>query len=137
MLAMTFMLPPQLLQVSISMLNTRLRRCAQDMVARGSAAIDESFGWLPFLSPLPLPRFAGVTIARCLLLGAKTRGILHIPAVHSRARVCPRLPSGPEMLGSSVLQVLSEPYDDGSQGIIRHGKTIGGDCEYQYRPRTG
>ena len=74
MLAMTFMAPPQVLQVSMSMLNTRLRRCAQDMAARRSVAIDESFGWSPFLSPLPLPlpRFAGVTSARCLLLGAKS-----------------------------------------------------------------
>ena len=69
MQAITFTAPPHSLQVSMSMLNTRLRRCAQVIDARRSAGDGRS---TTTLALLPLPRFAGVTNARCLLLGANT-----------------------------------------------------------------
>ncbi len=51
------MAPPQALQVSMSMLKTRLSRCVQVIVARRSAGTGVS----PFtMAFLPLPRFAGV-----------------------------------------------------------------------------
>ena len=69
MQAMTFMTPPQAWQVSISMLNTRLSRCAQVMAAWRSAGV-RSCASSEVLQPLP--RRAGVISARCLLLGANT-----------------------------------------------------------------
>lgn len=53
----------------MSMLKTRFRRCAQRINARRSPGVCSCSVslWL-----LPLPRFAGVTRARCLLLGANT-----------------------------------------------------------------
>lgn len=71
MQAMTFTAPPQWLQVSISMWNTHLSRCDQVIDARRSTGVRScvASGVLVFL---PLARFAGVTCARCLLLGAKT-----------------------------------------------------------------
>ena len=71
MLAMILTWPPQLLQISMSMLNTRFRRCAQVMAARRSAGVVTS-GASSVRALLPLPRLAGVTCARCALLGAKT-----------------------------------------------------------------
>ncbi len=53
----------------MSILNTRFRRCAQLIEARRCAGVD---GPSVTLALLPLPRFAGVTNARCLLLGANT-----------------------------------------------------------------
>ena len=67
--AMTFMAPPQALQVSMSMLKTCLSRCAQVNEARRSVGVGGSSFTLAWLL---LPRFAGVTNARCLLLGAKS-----------------------------------------------------------------
>ena len=59
----------------MSILNTRFKRCAQVIATRRSAWVWSclSFGTLAFL---PLPRFAGVTIARYLLLGAPKVGAL-------------------------------------------------------------
>ena len=71
MQAMILTGPPQLLQVSMSMLKTRFRRCAQVMAARRSAGVVSS-GASAVRALLPLPRLAGVTRARCALLGAKT-----------------------------------------------------------------
>ena len=51
------------------MLNTRLSRFAQVSDARRSAGDGRSSTTLALW---PLPRFAGVTNARCLLLGANT-----------------------------------------------------------------
>lgn len=68
MQAITFTGPPQALQVSISMRNTRFRRCAQVMQACRSASVGGSSGPLALLT---LPRLAGVTNTRCLLLGGK------------------------------------------------------------------
>jgi len=68
MRAMILTWPPQVLQVSMSILNTRLRRCAQVMAARRSAGLVSS-GACEALALLPLPRLAGVTRARCALLG--------------------------------------------------------------------
>jgi len=63
--------PPHSAQVSISILNTRFNLCAHVIAARRSAGVWSclSFAILVFL---PLPRFAGVTSARCLLFGANT-----------------------------------------------------------------
>ena len=73
MQAMTLTCPPQAWQIAMSMLNTRLRRCAQVIEARRSAGVGVSSDTLSvWLTVLPLPRFAGVTRARYLLLGAKT-----------------------------------------------------------------
>jgi len=55
----------------MSLLNTRLRRCAQVIAARRSAGVGSSESPCARRSP-PLPRLAGVTRARCLLLGANT-----------------------------------------------------------------
>ena len=62
MQAMTFMAPPQPLQVSMSILKTRLSRCAHVIDARRCAGVAGSSATLTLL---PLPRFAGVTNARC------------------------------------------------------------------------
>ena len=51
--------------------NTRLRRCAQVIAARRSAGVGSSVSAGLACRP-PLPRLAGVTRARYLLLGAKT-----------------------------------------------------------------
>jgi len=71
MQAMILTAPPQAGQVWMSMPNTRFRRCAQVMAAwrcggvfSRPSAVDSGL--------LPLPRFAGVTRARCLLFGANT-----------------------------------------------------------------
>lgn len=53
MQAMTLTAPPHLQQVSMSMLNTRLRRCAQIMDARCSAGVGGSSNSQAFLLPLP------------------------------------------------------------------------------------
>jgi len=66
--------PPHSLQFSMSILNTRLRRMAQLMEARFSAAVWSSSS--EALGLLPLPRPAGVTTARYLLLGAPKVGAL-------------------------------------------------------------
>ena len=71
MQAMILTAPPQARQVSMSMLNTRFRRCAQVIDARRSLGVF-SCPSAHALGLLPLPRFAGVTRARCLLLGANT-----------------------------------------------------------------
>ena len=63
--------PPQAGQVSISILNTRLRRCAQVIEARRSAAVGSSASAAATAGP-PLPRLAGVTRARYWLFGANT-----------------------------------------------------------------
>jgi hypothetical protein len=54
----------------MSIPNTRLRRCAQVIAARRSAGV-RSFGSAVVACRPPLPRLAGVTRARYLLLGAK------------------------------------------------------------------
>ena len=63
--------PPQLLQISMSMLKTRFKRCAQVMAARRSAGV-LALGASAVRALLPLPRLAGVTCARCALFGANT-----------------------------------------------------------------
>lgn len=63
--------PPQAGQVSMSIPNTRFRRCAQVIAARRSAGVRSSGSAVVAYRP-PLPRLAGVTRARCLLLGANT-----------------------------------------------------------------
>ena len=71
MQAITLTAPPRSRQVSMSILKTRFRRCAQLIEARRSAGV-RSCGSSTALGLLPLPRFAGVTDARCLLFGANT-----------------------------------------------------------------
>ena len=71
MQAMILTGPPQLLQVSMSMLNTRFRRCVQVIAARRSTSVGPSFA-STVRGLLPLPRLAGVTRARCALLEANT-----------------------------------------------------------------
>ena len=63
--------PPQAEQVSMSIPKTRLSRCAQVIAARRSAGVGSS-GSAALASRPPLPRLAGVTRARYLLLGANT-----------------------------------------------------------------
>jgi hypothetical protein len=53
-------------------LKTRFRRCAQVIEARRSAGVCSCVSSTA-LALLPLPRFAGVTHARCLLFGANTQ----------------------------------------------------------------
>jgi hypothetical protein len=68
-LGITLTVPPHSSQVVISILNTRLRRCAQVIAACCSTGDRSS----PFIWRLALlPRFDGVTRARCLLFGANT-----------------------------------------------------------------
>ncbi len=69
--AMIRIAPPQAAQVSMSMPNTRFRRCAQVIAARRSADVGSSGSAVLERSP-PLPRLAGVTRARYLLFGANT-----------------------------------------------------------------
>jgi len=71
MQAMTLTAPPQAGQVSISILNTRFKRCAQVIEARRSAAVGSSTVAAATDWP-PLPRLAGVTRARYSLFGANT-----------------------------------------------------------------
>ena len=68
MQAITFTAPPQSRQVSMSILKTRFSLCAHVMDARHSAGVGGSSATL---AGGPLPRFAGVIKARCLLFGAK------------------------------------------------------------------
>ncbi len=63
--------PPQAEQISMSILNTRLRRCAQVIEARRSAAVGSSASAAATAKP-PLPRLPGVTRARYWLFGANT-----------------------------------------------------------------
>ena len=69
MQAITFTAPVHSLQVLVSILKTRLSRFAQVSDARRSAGDGRSSTTLALW---PLPRFGGVTNARCLLLGANT-----------------------------------------------------------------
>jgi hypothetical protein len=69
MLAITRSLPWQRAQVSISIANTRLRRCAQLIATWRGVALGCAPSFV--LSP-PLPRPAGVIAARNLLCGANT-----------------------------------------------------------------
>jgi len=71
MQAITLTAPPHSLQASMSMLNTRRKRCAQVIDARRSAEVWSGVSSSDFVF-LPLPRLAGVTSARYLLLGANT-----------------------------------------------------------------
>ncbi len=71
MQAITLTAPPHSLQVSMSMLNTRFSLCAQVIDARCSAAVCCCVS-CAVLVCLPVPRLAGVTNARTLLLGANT-----------------------------------------------------------------
>ena len=62
----------QRLDIVISIMDTRLSRCAQVISLYPSA--DDSVLFV-FDNPrllVPLPRFAGVTLTRCLLFGART-----------------------------------------------------------------
>ena len=82
MQAMMRIAPPHTEQVSMSMPNTRLRRCAQVIAARRSAGVRSSVSAAAWALP-PLPRRAFVTCARWALFGANTpwkRGVVHIPA---------------------------------------------------------
>jgi hypothetical protein len=58
---MTLTAPPQRLQTSMSMLETRLSRCVQVIAACRSAAERTSVLAIGFT---PLPRLAGVTVPR-------------------------------------------------------------------------
>ncbi len=71
MQAITFIGPPQLAQASMSILKTRLSRCAQVIADRCLVAVFSSTS-SEALAFCPLPRFAGVTWIRCQLLGANT-----------------------------------------------------------------
>jgi hypothetical protein len=69
MLAITLSFPPQRAQASMSIPNTRFRRCAQVIATwRGVGACRSRL----HAALLPLPRCAGVTAARSLLCGANT-----------------------------------------------------------------
>jgi len=63
--------PPQAEQVSMSILNIRLRRCAQVIEARRSTAVGFSASVAATAWP-PLPRLAGITRAGYRLFGANT-----------------------------------------------------------------
>jgi hypothetical protein len=72
MLAMILIAPPYASQIEISILNTRFRRCA--FMPLGAAHGDMLLckrSLAPVISRLTLlPRFNGVTRARCLLFDA-------------------------------------------------------------------
>ena len=74
MQAITLASPPHSEQVETSILNTRFRRCAfmPSGAGHGFVALFRGFVFVPLWRPRPLPRLAGVTSARCLLLGANT-----------------------------------------------------------------
>ena len=65
MQAITWTLLPHSVHFSISMLKTRFNLCAHVIEARRSAGV---CGSSHAFALLPLPRFAGVTRARCWLL---------------------------------------------------------------------
>ena len=67
--AITLADPPQRLQTSMSILNTRLSRWAQDIATCRSAGERTSVLAIRFT---PLPRLAGVTSPRHRWLGAST-----------------------------------------------------------------
>ena len=69
MQAMILTAPPHSQQVSMSILNTRLRRCAQVMEARRSTGVGSSGSPVEGRRP-PLPRKAFVTRPQYRLLGA-------------------------------------------------------------------
>jgi hypothetical protein len=69
MLAITRSLPSQRVQLSISIANTRLRRCAQ-FIATWRAVVGLSEAAATAL--LPTPQRAGVTAERNWLCGANT-----------------------------------------------------------------
>ena len=71
MQAMILTAPPHLLQTETSILKTRLSLSAHVSDLRLSAD-DFSLVEEEVLLRLPLPRFAGVTLMRSLLLGAST-----------------------------------------------------------------
>jgi Amidohydrolase family len=68
MQAMILTAPPQAGQVSMSMPNTRFKRCAQVIDARRSASVFACPSSMT-LGLLPFPRLASVTTARCLPFG--------------------------------------------------------------------
>ena len=80
MLAIILTSPPHSLQVSTSISKTRFNLCAQVMDARRSAEV-----WFclfsAFIDFLLLPRLAGVTNARYLLLGANSSGDIRFTRV--------------------------------------------------------
>ena len=69
MQAMTLAAPPQRLQISMSILKTRFKRCAQVIAAWRSAGVLTA-AFAPVLGALP--RLAGVTSPRQRWLGANT-----------------------------------------------------------------
>ena len=72
MLATILTALPQRLQIVISILNTRLSRCAQLISLCPSAGDSVLFVFGKPCLLLPLPRLAGVTLTRCWLFGART-----------------------------------------------------------------
>ena len=73
--AITFTFLPQISHTSISMLNTRFRRCAQVIPCFFANVVFSCISGSICLLP-PLPRCAGVTSTRCLLFGARTQWYL-------------------------------------------------------------
>jgi hypothetical protein len=73
MLALILSVPPQRTQVSISTTNTRFSRRAQFIATcRGVGGLAGSVDSAVDCSAAPMPRCAGVTMARSLLCGANT-----------------------------------------------------------------
>jgi hypothetical protein len=85
MQAMIRIAPPQAAQISMSMSipNTRLRRCAQVIAARLSAGVRSSGSAVVVCGP-PFPRLPGVTRARYLVRAG--RGWLILRVANSSAR---------------------------------------------------
>jgi hypothetical protein len=86
-LAMILTSPPHSLQVAMSILKTRFNRFAKVIEARFSAALwSASSGEQDFLR---LPRLAGVTHARYLLLGANTPLSAKMKIYYNKSTPCP------------------------------------------------
>ena len=116
MQAMTFIAPPQALHVSMSILKTRLSRCAHVIDARRCAGVAGSSATLTLL---PLPRFAGVTNARCRLLGD---GVRQLRELLSGGRLDPAKPGSP--IGTVDVHPIEEQHVKVDIQIERRAKAL-------------
>ena len=135
--AMMRIAPPQAGQVSMSIPNTRLRRCAQVIAARRSGGVRSSV-WAAAWSFAPLPRRALVTRARWALFGANTpwkrvrltRGLGTLKFriagmagfVFAKLGVVPQVIGGPDIYPSLEKGTIDGaewvgPYDDEKLGF--------------------
>lgn len=92
------------------MLNTRLKRWAQVIEARRSVGV-WSCASSGLLGTRPLPRLAGVTRARCLLLGANTPSTLTVECL---APHCYCESSSSLRIGASAFGAMAGSFGGGA-----------------------